>query len=317
MRLITTTLAVLMGMVLAAAAWAQGTGRSLDIQPGGRQNGMGAAGVALIDDDDATGSTWWNPAALGYVTHSAAHLTYAQLVPGLASDVNYSYLSYINPIGSGTAFGIGIVFLSYGQSEGTDALGNPTGTFGSNEFSPALYGGTRILNDLSVGASLKYIRIQLAPNSQSGVGSTVGLDLAALYRIPAARLNFGVNVQNLGPSVTFINEDQASPLSRNIKVGAAWQIVNDKQFSVTAAGDYNQSLVTSDFRTYNEGIELSYQNQFAGRLGWYADPLGDISGLTFGFGVAWNSLVLDFGSIPQARNSQLDNVSKFTLGYHF
>ena len=55
----------------------------------------------------------------------------------------------------------------------------------------------------------------------------------------------------------------------------------------------------------------------AGRIGWYSDPLGDISGLTFGIGVNWKSINLDFGSIPQARNSDLDNVKKITLGYHF
>jgi hypothetical protein len=271
--------------------------------------------VALADD--ATGATWWNPAALGFVERSAVELTYAQLVPGLASDVSYNYGTYVQPVEGWGAIGVGIVFLSYGESEGTDETGQSTGRFGSNEFSPAIYGGTRILPDLAVGAAVKYIRIQLAPNSRSGVGSTFGLDLGALYRIPAARLSFGVNVQNLGPSVTFINEDQASPLSRNIKAGVGWQAVDDKQFSVTLASDYNQSLVTSDFRTYNNGLELAYANQIAGRVGWYSDPLGDISGLTFGIGVSWKSLNLDFGSIPQARNSDLGNVSKITLGYRF
>ena len=74
---------VLLVPCLAGTAFAQGTGRSLDIQPGARQNGMGAAGVAL--DEDATGVTWWNPAGLGFVNKSAVEVTYAQLVPGLAT----------------------------------------------------------------------------------------------------------------------------------------------------------------------------------------------------------------------------------------
>ena len=314
MRLTAAILTVVAGVSLAGAAFAQGTGRSLDIQPGGRQNGMGAAGVALADD--ATGATWWNPAALGFVNRSAIELTYAQLVPGLASDVSYNFGTYVQPIEGWGAFGIGIVFLSYGESEGTDPEGRPTGTFGSNEFSPALYAGTRILPDLAIGAAVKYIRIQLAPSSQSGVGSSFGLDLAALYRIPAVRLSFGANIQNLGPSVAFLNEDQASPLSRNLKVGAAWQAVANKQFSVITVGDFNQSLVTRDFRTYHPGLEVSYANQIAGRVGWYADPLGDIGGITFGVGFHWRSLNIDYGSIPQARGD-LDNVNKITLGYRF
>jgi len=240
-----------------------------------------------------------------------------KLVPGLATDVNYNYLTYVRPLEGWGAFGLGIVFLSYGQSEGRDENGNFTGNFGSNEFSPALYYGTRVLPDLAVGASLKWIRIQLAPNSSNGVRTTFGLDLAALYKIPAARLNFGLNVQNLGPSVTFINEDQASPLSRNVKVGAAWTAYEDKTFAFRAIGDFNQSLVTNTFRTYNEGAELAYANQFAARIGWYADPDGQISGLCYGFGASWSSLGLDFGAIPQAKDSGLDDVYKITLGYRF
>ena len=311
----TILLGIALGLTLATTAFAQGTGRSLDIQPGGRQNGMGATGVAIADD--ATGVTWWNPAGLGFVNKSAIDLTYAQLVPGLANDVNYNYLTFVRPTSGWGAFGVGLVFLSYGTSEGTDPFGNPTGSFTSNEISPALYYGTKLLPDLSVGASLKYIRINLAPQSQSGVGATFGLDLGALYRIPAARLNLGVNVQNLGPSVTFINEDQRSPLSRNVKLGAAWEAYSNDGFKVLLAGDFDQSLVTSAFRQEHVGVEVRYTDQIAGRVGYYNDPLGQLQGLTYGIGLGWRGLSIDFGSIPQAKGSGLPNVQKLTLGYHF
>jgi len=314
-RSYTLVLGLALGLATAATAYAQGTGRSLDIQPGARQNGMGATGVAIADD--ATGVTWWNPAGLGFVTKSAIDLTYAQLVPGLASDVNYNYATFVHPTSGWGGLALGLVFLSYGTSEGTDPFGNPTGTFTSNEVSPALYYGTKLLADLSVGASLKYIRIQLAPQSLSGVGSTFGLDLAALYRIPAARLNFGLNVQNLGPSVTFINEDERSPLSRNIKTGFAWDAYDKDGFRLLAAGDFDQSLVTSSFYQLHGGIELKYTDQIAGRVGYYYDPLGQLEGLTYGLGLGWKGLSLDFGSIPQAKDSGLPNVSKITLGYRF
>jgi hypothetical protein len=315
MRLSTKVLAVLFLIGISGTAWAQGTGRSLDIQPGGRQNGMGCAGVALADDP--TAATWWNPAGLGFVGRSAVELTYAQLVPTLADDVVYNYGTFVHPVQGWGAFALGFVFLSYGTSEGTDASGNPTGQFSSNEFSPALSYGTQIFPDFAVGASLKWIRIQLAPSDQEGVGTTFGVDLGALYRIPSAHLAFGVNVQNLGPSVAFINEDKADPLGRNLKLGVAWQPFMTKQYTVTLISDYNQSLVTSDFRTYNQGFEFRFADQLAGRLGWYADPLGDISGMTYGLGVTFKGLNLDWGSIPQARDSDLGNVQKLTLGYRF
>jgi len=315
MRFEIKALAVVLGLGVTSAAWAQGTGRSLDIQPGGRQNGMGDAGVALAGDP--TGATWWNPAALGFVSRSGVELTYAQLVPGLASDVNYNYLTFVRPTKGWGAFGLGIVFLSYGQSEGADDQGNPTGTFGSNEFSPALYYGTQILPDLSLGASLKYIRIQLAPSAQQGVGSTFGVDLAALYRITPAKVNIGVNVQNLGPSVAFINEDKADPLGRNVKVGAAWEPTGVSNFNFALAADFNQSLVTDEFRTYHGGIEVKYMDQVAGRIGYYSDPLGEIEDMTYGIGIDFKGFTIDWGSIPQAKNSDLSNVQKITLGYRF
>jgi len=315
MRLAFKTLAVLLLLGASSTAWAQGTGRSLDIQPGGRQNGMGAAGVALADDP--TAATWWNPAALGFVGRTGVELTYAQLVPGLASDVNYNYLTFVHPLQGWGAFGLGIVFLSYGQSEGSDDQGNPTGTFGSNEFSPAVYYGTQIFPDFSVGASLKWIRIQLAPSDQSGVGSTFGLDLAGLYKIEGAHLNLGLNVQNLGPSVAFLNEDKADPLGRNVKVGASWEALQSKNYSLILASDFNQSLVTNDFRTYHAGLELGYSGQVAGRIGYYSDPLGEIQDLTYGIGVQFKGFTVDWGSIPQAKNSGLNNVQKITIGYRF
>ena len=159
------------------------------------------------------------------------------------------------------------------------------------------------------------MRVQLAPSSYQGIGSTFGFDLGALYKIPVARLNFGMNLQNLGPKLSFISEDKADPLSRNLKLGTAWVPFTTKDFTPTLVADFNQSLVNNEFRTYNFGAELSFADQLAGRIGWVSDPTGDIRGLSYGLGVAWNSLSLDWGSMPQA--STLPSVTRITLGYRF
>jgi len=106
-------------------------------------------------------------------------------------------------------------------------------------------------------------------------------------------------------------------LSRNIKTGFAWEAVSIKEYGLLVAGDFNQSLVTSEFRTYHGGVELRYSDQIAGRVGWYEDRLGEISDLTYGVGMSFKGLNVDWGSIPEAKNSGLGNVQKITLGYRF
>jgi hypothetical protein len=316
MRLFVTVVCIVGAISFAGTAFAQGgTGIELDIAPGARQNGMGTAGVAMADD--ATGVTWWNPAGLGFVNRSAIELTYAQLAPNFASDISYNYLSYVHPLEGWGAFGIGAVFVSLGEITQTNQGGAELGTFGANVFSPALYYGTRLLPDFSVGAALKYVRLQYAPNSLSGVGTTFAVDLGTLYRIPAARLSIGATVQNLGPSVVFINDDAASPLSRMMKVGAAWEAISKEQVSLVIVGDYNQSLLNGDIRLYGTGLELRLAQQLAGRFGYFADPYGHVGDITYGLGVSWGNLTLDFGTHPQAKDADLDNVKKITLGYRF
>jgi hypothetical protein len=322
MRFNTAALALIAGLLLAAPVFAQGTGRSLDIQPGARENGMGGAGVALADD--ATGMTWWNPAGLGFTKRPGVQMTNAKLVPGLADDVSYNHLAYVQPMEGWGGLALSIAFLSYGTSSQTDDAGTVLGQFSSYEFSSGLSYGVELLPDLAIGGNVKYIRIQLAPGGLQGVGSTLGFDLGCLYRIQPARLRLGATIQNLGPSVVFINEDQASPLSRNVKAGFAWEAFRGSGLTSTLAGDFNQSLVTNDFRTYHGGVEVKYATEegagpsgigLTGRVGYYYDPLGEIKDITYGMGLSWGSLVLDYGSVPQATT--LPHVEKISLGYRF
>jgi hypothetical protein len=321
MRFNVTALALIAGLLFAGPVFAQGTGRSLDIQPGARENGMGGAGVALADD--ATGMTWWNPAGLGFAKRGGVQMTNAKLVPGLADDVSYNHLAYVQPMEGWGGLALSLAFLSYGTSIRTDDAGNPLGEFSSYELSSGLSYGVELLPDLAIGANVKYIRIQLAPGTD-GVGSTLGFDLGCLYRVQPARLRLGATVQNLGPSVVFVRELTASPLSRNVKTGFAWDAFNGSGLTSTVVGDFNQSLVTTGFRTYHGGLELKYSTEtdkgtggigLAGRIGYYYDPLGEIEDMTYGIGLSWGSLTLDMGSVPQATT--LPHVEKYSLGYRF
>ncbi|MEO5616575.1 MAG: hypothetical protein ABIS67_02310 [Candidatus Eisenbacteria bacterium] len=298
--------------LIATPAFAQGTGRSLDIQPGARQNGLGAAGAALFGE--ASGALWWNPALLGFAKQVSIQGTHAKLLPGLASDIDYYHAAAVVPAGP-IAVGVSYTKLNYGVFGG----------FESNERSPSVAVAVRVLPGLALGATAKRIRIDLAPSLS---GESNGYDIGGALRIPLDRLTFGlgVNHQNFGGRVTFVNSTLVnSTLSENLKIGASAEMETELAPGITLGTvvvvDYNQSMVTEEFDTWHGGVEFSngYRDLFrvAARLGYYYDPLGEIEDFTFGAGARVRFVTVDGAWIPQAKNSGLDRVFKVTAGLHF
>ena len=77
--------------------------------------------------------------------------------------------------------------------------------------------------NLYAGVTLKFVYVNLAPreftlDGEPGTGNTFGADLGLLYEMgqgPFPIYLAGV-VQNLGPDIAYIDEDQADPLGRNL-----------------------------------------------------------------------------------------------------
>jgi hypothetical protein len=308
-------------------ALAQGTSgaASLNITPGAMADGMGRAHVAL--SADAT-SNWWNPAALASVDQRIFSLMHTQLVPDLADDVYYEYLGYAQHVEGWGGVGVGLIFLTYGKSVATDEQGNERGTFSSYEISPSLSLGTQVAPGLAAGITLKYVYVSLAPkeftlDGEAGTGDTFAADLGALYELKVTNdlpLYAGVNVQNLGPDISFIDEDQSDPIGRNLKVGVGARVLGADPFRFGAEFDVNKSLIYSDEKPiYNAGLEAAFRASTdlvaALRAGYIHDKDGDIIDPTFGFGIRLSGLAFDYASVPQAEG--LDRVSKFSLAYRF
>jgi hypothetical protein len=332
-RLVLTTL-VLSAMAYASEVSAQAAAISVSIPPTGRANGMGEAYVALADDATAT---WWNPGGLGFLPKKEVSVTYAKLVPGLADDMFYTYPTYAMPVKDWGTFGFGLVYLSYGTSEGTDQSGNPLGSFTSYEIAPTLSYGTKVTDRLGVGANFKYIRVQLSPDftgTGEGKGSTFAFDLAGLYKVPGDMVNVGLAIQNLGGNLKFVSsaDDNADPIYRNLKAGFAVNAYSKDQIKALVIGDVNQLLVKGEVADgpskfprpiYNFGAEVSYTSEveLALRGGYVLDKDGAIENATYGLGVGYKTFQFDLASIPQAGGDGpgegLERVTKFSLGARF
>lgn len=340
-------------VLLASPAPAQthgGTG-VLKIKPAARATGMGQAGVAL---DQRAHSVWWNPALLGGVRGDELSSTIARLVPDLADDVYYLNIAYASEMGDWGGLGVDVMYLAYGETEVVVDENDPGGRFFSSyEFVPSVGFGTKVyggdpgaaLSDIDVGVSLKYVLVDLVPEwamalvgiDKDGRADAFGADIGLLLRghllVPYA---LGVNVQNLGSDLVFIESDQGDPLPRNLKAGIGCQVYQSDALEIVGAFDFNKALIVYPGRDelegspkvgwgnaeqlLNMGAEVSLHNRLHLRAGYVYDPEGEIEAATFGAGLDVGfgndrTVRFDYSSVPQALD--LDRVSYVTVGVQF
>ncbi len=298
---------------------------SLIIPPGARANGMGETYVALANDATAG---WWNAGGLAFVQGNNLAFMHSQLVPDLASDVYYEYLGYAKELPDVGVFSIALIYLTYGESVATDPSGNALGTF--NSWEGALQGSFAIplTENLGAGVSMKFILVDYAPGEftvegEDGKGSSFAADAGILYKMPNQKLNFGLSLANAGPDIAFVDREQSDPLPWTARLGVSYMPIQDEISQVTLAYDLEQSLVwlvdsgTDRRRSeiHHVGAEYLYSNLIALRTGYVYDEDGDFSDFTYGFGIVYKRLALDYANVPQAE--QLDRVDRWSFYVNF
>ncbi len=220
------------------------------ISPDSRAGGMGEANVAIADNAAAM---FWNPAGLGFQRGMDFNFTHANWLPAFNADLFYDNLTMKRYFPGYGTFGLGVTYLNLGETEIRTPQNVAAGTIKSYEFAITGSYGVRLSQTFAVGTSVRFIRSALtnvgAGNEQgAGIGTSISFDLALLWRPQfqgylADRFSFGLNISNIGPKMTYIDEAQADPLPTNLKVGFAYKILNDKFNSLTFAADFNKLLV--------------------------------------------------------------------------
>jgi len=278
---------------------------------------MGRAFAAVTNDANAV---WWNPGALAFTTGHDASSMYTKLVPDLAPDVFFSYTSYAQHVEGWGGIGFSLGYLSYGQSIATDQEGNEIGTFTSYEVAPTLAYGTELMKDMGFGIALKLVRVDLAPadktqDQKAGRGTTFAADIGGLYKLPKWKSAIGVNVQNLGPNIAYIDQDQSDPLGRNVKLGVAVTPFETEAYRVLVAADVNKSLLSHGAWIENAGGEFEFNRLLSLRAGYIYDPRGTVRDFTYGLGLNFHNVRVDYASVPQSEF--LNRVNRFSASYHF
>jgi hypothetical protein len=239
----------------AGTATAQ-SGRSLRIDPSIRSAGMASASTAVGWGD---ANFWSNPALIGAGPGVRYERSRTALIPELADDVtfeNRQWVASVAGIGvmsAGEPFGAtGGREINFGTQEGSDPMGNPTGTFESWDRAQTYGAGVRILElvdhvsgvsgteaglrrlgDIAIGWAHQDVEVLLAPGYGARAESQdFGILIKGPYwrREPATRdhgalgleVAYGASILSAGDgSFTFINSASTSPLARQQRHGIA------------------------------------------------------------------------------------------------
>jgi hypothetical protein len=255
---------------------------------------------------------------------------YAPWLPDFNLDLYYIYptvVTHINGIGT---VGVSVPFLSFGQIDRRDELGNVGASFNSFDMAAAVSYGTRLTPSLAAGLSAKFIYSRLADQGAgaeigSGSGTAFAMDAGLLYDTPWKRLTLGLAVTNIGPNISYIDAQQSDPLPRNLALGFAYQIFNSTYNHLVLVGDLNKEIVSlknsneSELKqiVYNAGFEYRYGSFLAGRAGYIYDQDGQVKTPTLGFGVSLQTIKLDLAYIPSSKDLPLANTIFYSLSGRF
>ncbi len=337
------------------------------LAPDSRAGGLGESGAGLADNSAAI---FWNPAGIAFLTGSEVSVTHSNWLPQFGlDDLFYDYLTYRQYIddlnGSVTA---SITYMNFGEFIRT-ASNSPEqiGTFRSFDAALTLGYATKVHSDWGLGFNFRIIHSRLSDkpteNEQgSGVATSVSFDLSAMWRpeeldIPLIgdfgnRLSIGLNLSNLGPKISYIDQAQADPIPTNFRLGFAFRLFEDDFNSLTYTLDFSKLLVnrpdSNEQRDeFYKAIFTSWADQSLGEeirdivtsMGfeyWYGDPTdfqfalragmfyedpsyGNRKFVTIGAGIRYDLYGFDFSYIttdvlPNSdENHPLSDTLRFTL----
>lgn len=258
---------------LLAAGNGLSVGQTLNQAPTGRAAALAEAYSAMTNDVAAMN---YNPASLGTLQESQASFLYQK---GLADD---SYGNFIVglPLAKGT-LGFNLGYYDAGSFNYFDGTKQNVITAKRDITSSLGYavGGNR----WSFGFSGKYIQSQLLETSKA---SALAADFGTQWGFSRS-LTFGAALQNIGTSMTYMNDAQSLP--RVARAGL--------QYNVPVAGSHVTFLADAPYYMNEKNLRPAFGLEtlvgpMALRAGY--STKGDLAGLSFGAGFNFGKMSLDY-----------------------
>ncbi len=238
----------------------------LQITPDSRSGAMGDAGVALSPDANAT---FWNPAKLAFVEEDMElSLSYSPWLRALVNDMSLAYLSGYKKLSKNQTVGGSLRYFTLGNITFTDEVGTVIRDFKPNEFALDVCFGQKFSERLGGGVSTRFVNSNLTGGTnvlgaESKPGRSLAVDVAMFYTNDDiklggkdSRLNFGMNISNIGNKMRYTNSEERDFIPTNLKLGTALSVDMDDYNQLTFALDFNKLLVPTPPRYGAEGDSI-------------------------------------------------------------
>lgn len=261
------------------------TANFLKLGAGARGVAMGEAYTAVTDDAN---SMYWNPGALTQIEKNSVTLMHDAYIDSSF----YDYGAYGRKLNDKSAFGAAFQYFSAGSIDTTDTHGNTTGSFTPSDMSVAL-GYAHEFGGYSFGIAAKYIQSKIVDTAK-----TEAVDLGILSPwMWKEKLRLGAAAANIGGKMKFESESEDIPMI--IRVGGVYKILDGWLFSLDGNFPRDNDPYVAAGTEY--AWKLSNGWGLAARAGYNSQTTGDVGGFTgatFGFGVAFSKVSIDYGFQP-------------------
>ena len=265
------------------------------IAPDAVSSGMGDVGTATPPD---AYSAHWNNAKFAFVEGTMGiSTTFTPWLRNLkVGDMNLLYLGGYHRINKRSTVAASLTYFSLGDIDMTDIEGNKVTDLHPNEFAFDASYALMLSDNLSLGATGRFMRSDLtngqtindgSGNSETHAANSLAADIGLYYQRPVSRneeIALGAFISNLGAKLRYSEDNNNQEfLPANLRVGGRYTNRIDDFNKVSVMVDINKLLVpTPNFRTYSTDSLQSltdYNNigVVAGALQSFGDAPGGIN----------------------------------------
>ena len=240
------------------------------ISPDAIASGIGDAGAASLPDSY---SAHWNNAKFAFIDGNLGFsTTYTPWLRHLGvGDMNLLYLGGYYRINNRSTAAASLTYFSLGEIQSTDVEGNPLGIMNPNEFAFDLTYAMKLNDELSLGATGRFIQSDLTNGQILSDGSSyvttkparsLAADIGLYWQHPIDKeqdFALGAFISNMGAKLSYSDDDTKKEfLPTNLRVGGRYTNRLDEYNEISVLLDLNKLLVPTPPTTIGDETYSNY-----------------------------------------------------------